>query len=103
MSRNRTVTYRSLDNGSHLVTRGLKITSSIVWDNPNFSEDESKTLQTYYHEYSTKRSAVNTADLMGHRYVLKLVFESSAHDLTTVRYVGSDGTTYDQAKELRGF
>ena len=92
MGRNKTVSRRS--SGT------LRITSSIVWDNPNFSEDEGKTLQTYYHEYSTKRSAVNTADLMGHRYVLKVVFES---ENTQVRYVASDGNTYDQAKELRGF
>ena len=99
MTRNTTVTYRSIDNGSHLITRGLKITSSIVWDNPNTSEDQA----TYYHEYSTKRSAVNTAELMGHRYVLRLIFESSTHDLTTVRYVASDGSNYDEAHELRGF
>ena len=98
MGRNKTVSRRS--SGT------LRITSSIVWDNPNFSEDEGKTLQTYYHEYFTKRSAVNTADLMGHRYVLKVVFEAkyvSGDEATHIRYVASDGNTYDQAKELRGF
>jgi len=96
MDQNTVTTHRTLDRGSHCVTRGITITSSIVYENP--SPDPSGCI--YYHEYATKRSAVGTADLMGHRYVLKLVFTTSSLEEPHTCYLATDGRSYDEATEL---
>ena len=92
---NKVTTFRELDPSRGDKTLTLGITSTIVWENPNPSGS------TYYHEYSTKKSAISTADLMGHQYVLKLVFESSSFGTDVVRYLATDGRSYDESLELR--
>lgn len=91
--RNETKTTRSIDYGNRVITNGMKITSSVVWDNPN----QTNTWGVWNQECLDKNYAISLAESLNMNYVLKLVFESK--DNMNTRYVASDYETYDEFSE----